>query len=59
VVGADDVLVAAPDVLDWMPLADPVADEAAVVEPPVVAAVPVVVAELVCVAVAVGKLTAP
>ena len=59
VVRADDVLPTVPDVLDWVPLADPVADEDPIVEPPVVTAVPVVVTELVCVAVVVGKLTAP
>jgi hypothetical protein len=56
---ADDVLPTVPDVLDWVPLADLVADEDPNVEPPVVTAVPVVVAELVCVAVVVGKPTAP
>ena len=59
VVRADDELPTVPDVLDWVPLADLVADEDPIVEPPVVTAVPVVVAELVCVAVVVGKLTAP
>jgi hypothetical protein len=59
VVRADDVLPTAPDVLDWVPLADPVAGEDPVVKPPVVAVVPVVVTEFGCVAVVVGKLTAP
>jgi hypothetical protein len=59
VVRADDVLPTVPDVLDWVPLADLVPDEDPIGEPPVVTAVPVVVAELVCVAVVVGKLTAP
>jgi hypothetical protein len=66
---ADEVLPTAPDVLDGVPLADPVAEEDPVVEPPVVTAAPaapvvvtaapVVVTEFVCVAVVVGKLTAP
>lgn len=59
VAGADDVLPAVANVLDWVLLADPVADEDPVAEPPDAAAVPVVVAELVCVAAAVGKFTAP
>jgi hypothetical protein len=59
VVRADDVLPAAPNVLDWVPLADPVAAEDPVAEPADAAAAPVVVAELVCVAMPVGKLTAP
>ena len=70
VVRADDVLPAAPDVLDWVPLADPVAVEDPVAEPPVgtavpvaepadAAAAPVVVAELICTAMPVGKVTAP
>jgi hypothetical protein len=65
-VRADDVLPTAPDVLDGVPLADPVAGEDPVVGPPVVTAAPVVVTaapvvvtEFVCVAVVVGKLTAP
>jgi hypothetical protein len=67
---ADDVLPATPSALDWEPLADPVADEVPVVEPPAgtavpvvepadAAAAPIVVAEPVCVATPVGKLTAP
>jgi hypothetical protein len=70
VVRADDVFPAAPSVLDWVPLADPVAVEDPAAEPPVGAALPVaepadataapvVVAELVCVAMLVGKLRAP
>jgi hypothetical protein len=70
VVRADDVLPAAPNVLDWVPLADPVAVEDPLAEPPVgtavpvaepadAAAAPVVAAELVCVAMPVGKLAAP
>ena len=59
VVRADDVLPTAPDVLDWAPLADPVAAEDPVVEPLVVTAVPAVVTEFVCVPVVVSKLTAP
>ena len=54
-----DVLAAVLAVPDGVPVADPVADEVPVVELLVVAAVPVVVAPLVCVAVTVGKFTAP